>query len=222
MGNLTDDMTRLRREVDTLRSNRGALMQDLKHGARDLATAVAAMRADFLSAHAAMAQQTREERGRFVTAVASEVHSLLAAFSRNREDMARKGRHDRGLVLAEIKRRAAGVCKDTADDLLGARLVWHLRRPAPHQPVPIQEEPAVVKSISNPVAEAIPVEKVIQETVTPPEFIADTSAAGFTESLPTKEEPPTFASSQAHNLGEKRAKEAIKAKRGGKHNRDGS
>ncbi len=111
MGNLTDDMTRLRGEVDALRDVRGALMQDLTRGARDLAATVSAMRADFTSAHAAMAKQTRGERKTFVAAVIDEVNSLLGEFSRDRNDMARKGRHDRGAFLSEMSRQVAGLCK---------------------------------------------------------------------------------------------------------------
>jgi len=66
MGNLTDDMTRLRGEVDVLRGVRGALMNDLTRGARDLTTAVAAMRADFTSAHTAMAKKKPAKSGRLL------------------------------------------------------------------------------------------------------------------------------------------------------------
>jgi hypothetical protein len=135
MGNLTDDMTRLRGEVEALRGTRSALMNDLTRGARDLTTAVAAMRADFTSAHAAMAKQTRGERETFVAAVIDEVNSLLGEFSRDRNDMARKGRHDRGFFLSEMRRQVMGMCKDTADDLMGARLAWRGRSPGKSRPV---------------------------------------------------------------------------------------
>src|SRR4030042_4453652 len=101
MGNLTDDRTRLRGEVDALRGVRGALMNDLTRGARDLTTAVAAMRADFASAHTAMAKKTGEERGAFVAAGIDEVNSLLGDFSKNRHVVARKGGHDRRTFVSE-------------------------------------------------------------------------------------------------------------------------
>jgi hypothetical protein len=66
MGNLTNDMTRLRGEVDALRSDRGALMQDLARGAKNLASTVSAMQADFAAAHTAMARKTRKERTSYV------------------------------------------------------------------------------------------------------------------------------------------------------------
>ena len=73
MGNLTDDMTRLRGEVDALRSDRGALMQELARGARDLASTVSAMQADFAAAHAAMARKTGKARASYVARIKKQV-----------------------------------------------------------------------------------------------------------------------------------------------------
>ncbi|HLE16903.1 MAG TPA: hypothetical protein VI728_01315, partial [Syntrophales bacterium] len=81
MGNLTDDMTRLRGEIDTLRNARGALMHDMAQGAKDLTSVVSAMRADSAGAHAAMAKMAKEERRAFVSGLFSTVSSLLADFS---------------------------------------------------------------------------------------------------------------------------------------------
>jgi len=150
MGNLTDDMTRLRGEVDALRGARGALIQGLTRGAMDLTTAVATMRADFTSAHAAMAKQSRAARGAFVASVIDEVNLLLGAFSQDRDDMARKGRDDRGTFLSELRREVSGMCKDTADDLMGARLVWRGESPRKSRPVPMKKEPTAVKPVSPP------------------------------------------------------------------------
>jgi len=73
MGNLTDDMTRLRGEVDALRSDRGALMQELARGAKDLAASVSAMQADFAAAHAAMARKTGRARASYVARIKKQV-----------------------------------------------------------------------------------------------------------------------------------------------------
>ena len=66
MGNLTDDMTRLRGEVDALRGARGALMQEL-------AATVSAMQSDFAAAHTAMAKKTRRERVSYVARINKQV-----------------------------------------------------------------------------------------------------------------------------------------------------
>ena len=73
MGNLTDDMTRLRGEVDALRGDRGALMQDLARGSRDLAATVSAMMVDFAAAHAAMARKTGRERTSYIAKINKQV-----------------------------------------------------------------------------------------------------------------------------------------------------
>jgi len=190
MANLTDDMTRLRGEVDALRGARGALMNDLTRGARDLTTAVAAMRADFTSAHTAMAKQTRGARKTFVVAVIDEVNSLLGEFSKDRNDMARKGRDDRGAFLAEMKRQVTGLCKDTADDLMGARLVWRGERPGKSRPVRMKKEPVVVKPVSPPVEAAA-------KTVAAPEFKTERPPVKFMEPLKKEAEKKTVAAPEA-------------------------
>ena len=73
MGNLTDDMTRLRGEVDALRGARGALMQDLARGAKDLASTVSAMQSDFAAAHATMARKTGRARATYVARIKRQV-----------------------------------------------------------------------------------------------------------------------------------------------------
>ena len=73
MGNLTDDMTRLRGEVDALRSDRGALMLDLARGAKDLASSVSAMQSGFATAHATMAKKTGRARATYVSRIKRQV-----------------------------------------------------------------------------------------------------------------------------------------------------
>ena len=210
MGNLTDDMTRLRGEVEALRGARGALMQDLTRGARDLATDVAAMRANFTAAHTAMAKKTGEEREAFVAAVIDEVNSLLGAFSRDRDDMARKGRHDRGIFLTEMRRQVTGMCKETADDLMGARLAWRGRSPGKSRPVPMTKVPVVVKPISP------PVEAALKKTVAAPEAPAVETPKVKAPPSVSASKPPFQKSKEKSWLDEKPAKAMTRAKRGRK------
>jgi len=172
MGNLTDGMTRLRAEVEALRDARGALRGDLTRGARDLTRAVAAMRADFSAAHAAMTKQTRWE---------------LDAFSRDRNDMARKGRHDRGVFLSEMRRQVTGLCKETADDMMGARLAWRGESPGKFRPVPMKKKPVTAKPIPP------PVEAALKKAVAAPEFKAEKPPVAFKEPLKKEEEKKTAA-----------------------------
>jgi hypothetical protein len=100
-------------------------MQDLTRGAKNLATTVSAMQADFAAAHKAMAKKTSGEREAFVVAMIRGVDSLLDEYSRDRKYMARKGRHDRGTFLTGMRSQVTGLRNETADDLAGARSAWN-------------------------------------------------------------------------------------------------
>lgn len=236
MGNLTDDMTRLRGEVETMRGARGALMKDLARGASDLTKVVGAMRADFASAHTAMAKKTRQGRVAFVAAMISEVNTLLSDFSRVRDDMARKGIHDRGIYLTELRRHVAGMCKETADDLIGARFAWRGQSPRKSNPVQLLKDPEFAAPVTP------PVEETVKKTVAAPEIKAEKPPVTFKEPLKkeaetktvaaleasavktpeVKMQPPVFAAPEApkgkvkSRLDEKPAKTATKGKRGKK------
>jgi len=194
MGNLTNDMTRLRGEVDALRRTRGALMQELARGAKDLASTVSAMRADFTAAHTAMAKKTGEEREAFVAAVISEVNSLLGAFSRDRDDMARKGRHDRGIFLTEMRRQVTGMCKETADDLMGARLAWRDQSPRKSRPVQLKKKPVFVAPVTP------PVEEPVKKAVAAPEIKTEKPPVTFKEPLKKEEEKKAMAAPEIKAL----------------------
>lgn len=154
MGNLTDDMTRLRGEVEAMRGARSVLMQDLARGASDLTKVVAAMRADFASAHTEMARKSRGERKAFVADVILEVNSLLVAFCRERDTMARKGRDDRGTFLADLRREVTNMCQETSEDLMGARRVWCGQSFRYCMPVQLKMESEIVTPEPPPMAEA--------------------------------------------------------------------
>jgi len=124
MGNLTNDTTRLRGEVDALRSARGALMQDLAHGAMELTTSVSAMRADFAAAHAAMAERTRKELADYVSGMSGEVNALLADCRKARSEKASQDRGSLASFCAGLRKDVASMCQEMADDRAGARLAW--------------------------------------------------------------------------------------------------
>ena len=155
MGNLTHDMTRLRRKIDSLRSDRGTLMQELARGATELASTVSAMQVDFAAARTAMAKQARGEREVFVATLVDEVNSLLSTFSKDRENMARKGRYDRGAFLSEMERQVTNLLKGTADDLMGIRLAWRGQSVRKPQQVKLQKEPMIVTPVPPIVEEAV-------------------------------------------------------------------
>ncbi|MBI4764198.1 MAG: hypothetical protein HY787_06305 [Deltaproteobacteria bacterium] len=159
MGSLTVDMRRLREEVESLRDARNALMNDLRRGTRDLTTAVAVMRDEFMSTQAAMAEESRGERMAFVAAVIDEVNSLIGTFSRDRNDMAREGRDGRGVFLTEMRRQVKDLRNETASDLMGARLAWRSESPGKLRPVLIKKEAADKRPLS-PLGKAVKKEKM--------------------------------------------------------------
>lgn len=127
MGNLTDDMTRLCGEIDALRRDRGALMQNLAHGAKDLAGSVMTMRADFSASHAAMAKKARKNRKSFISGLSDEVNTLLEDCRSARGEMAAEDSESRAAFCAGIRQHVADICNETAEDLAGVRLVWRSR-----------------------------------------------------------------------------------------------
>ncbi|MHB8090210.1 MAG: hypothetical protein ACYDH8_01175 [Syntrophales bacterium] len=56
-----------------MRSDRGALMQALARGAKDLASTVSTMQADFAAAHATMARKTGKARVTYVARIKRQV-----------------------------------------------------------------------------------------------------------------------------------------------------
>jgi hypothetical protein len=111
----------------------------------------------------------------------------MGAFSRDRDDMARKGRHDRGIFLTEMRRQVTGMCKETADDMMGARLAWRGQSPRKSHPVQpksvqLKKEPVFVAPVTP------PVEETVKKTVAAPEFKAEKPPVTFKEPLKKEEE----------------------------------
>jgi hypothetical protein len=82
---LTDDMTRLSREIHAMRKMRGSLMHELQHDAKGLKQTVAKMCTHFGRARMAMAKRTRHER---VTFLNNLKRSVDAQRQEMRDDLA--------------------------------------------------------------------------------------------------------------------------------------
>jgi ribosomal protein L20 len=76
MGRITDDMTRLRGEVDALRDARQQFMRDLSAGANNRRQEVARMRALFHEAYDTQAKQDQMERQMFVSEISQRAMQL--------------------------------------------------------------------------------------------------------------------------------------------------
>ena len=117
MGLLTDDMTRLRGEVDALRSSREAFIEDMK-------TDVSHMQSDFRNDHAEMAGKLRDDLGTFVSELEANVSEMKAGFNNDHAEMARKLRDDLGTFVSELRQETTGLRGEFAADIAGARRAW--------------------------------------------------------------------------------------------------
>jgi hypothetical protein len=89
MGALTDDMKRLRGDVEALRQARGALMQDLALETRQRRDEVSMMQAGFRKTHAELSKRAKAERKAFIMGQKRAVAHLRKVFA---NDLAGAGR----------------------------------------------------------------------------------------------------------------------------------
>ena len=82
MDRLTNDMTRLRTEIENLRAARVSLMKDVQNSAVRNRNAVKEMKKEFRTQHARMAKRSKSERLAFLSGVSRQVSAI-------RKDMAR-------------------------------------------------------------------------------------------------------------------------------------
>jgi hypothetical protein len=81
MGMMTDDMKRLRGEVETLRKERGALLKDLALETKRRRDGVATMQAHFHKIHGNMAKNTQAERRAYISGQKKAVAHLRKVFA---------------------------------------------------------------------------------------------------------------------------------------------
>jgi hypothetical protein len=69
--------------------------------------------------------------------------------------MALDGIHERGIYLTELRRLVTGMCKETADDLTGARIAWRGQSPRKFRPIQLQKDPEFAAPVTPPVEETV-------------------------------------------------------------------
>ncbi len=124
MGFLTEDMTRLRGEINDLRMARKELSKSLKRGAAVIRGNVLEMRTAFRGAHAEMAGRTKAERVAFVSGLERTVGDLRRQISGAHAEMARRTKAERTAFVSGLKKMVMDLREEFADDLAGARLAW--------------------------------------------------------------------------------------------------
>jgi len=95
MGPLTNDMTRLRDDIDALHNNRETFITDLMHN-------VAAMQSGFRNDHAEMARKGQDDREAFVSNLRSNVVEMQSNFRNDHAEMARKLIGDLGMFASDL------------------------------------------------------------------------------------------------------------------------
>ncbi len=81
MGKLTDDMMRLRGEIEGARRERGALVKGLQKEAVELKGEVAKLREGFRREQGKRAKETREDLSVFVRDLKKDVHEMRREFA---------------------------------------------------------------------------------------------------------------------------------------------
>ncbi len=124
MGVLTDDMTRLRGEIDTLRGAREGFCEALVRGAKDLCNRVSRMQAESRKAHADMAERAGADRAalrRDVQHAASEARraatDMTANFRNARAEMARETGEGRSGFVNNLRRSVSKMTTGFNDAL---------------------------------------------------------------------------------------------------------
>jgi len=122
MSPLTDDMTRLRDDIDALHNNRETFINDLMHN-------VAAMQSGFRNDHAEMAKKGQDDREAFVSNLRSNVVEIQSNFRNDHAEMARKLIGDLGMFASDLNKTVAGLRQEFASDIEGAHQAWFGQAP---------------------------------------------------------------------------------------------
>lgn len=103
MGRLTDDMTRLRGELDALSRGRAAFIHGLRQDVDDMKDDVINMRAGFRNDLDKMATELTGNLGAFTSRLKDNVSDMQATFRHDRSEMAETTRADLAAFASDIK-----------------------------------------------------------------------------------------------------------------------
>jgi len=141
MGILTDDMTRLRGEVEGLRSDRESLLADVSTSVANLKARTNAMQEGFHRDHTEMATQLRGGLSDFIGGLKSDVTKMQDGFRDSHADMAAQTSRQRQDFTSGLQQGVAQFREEFAADLAGARRGWFGDSgPAPKAQQPEREE----------------------------------------------------------------------------------
>jgi len=118
---LTDDMARLRGEIDAIRGTREAFVEDLRHGTEALKGAVSGLREGFSDARAEMGERMKGDHQAFVSNLQTTVCDLQTAVSEMQAgfrdahaEMAERTRADRRAFISDMKANMLSLRTDVS------------------------------------------------------------------------------------------------------------
>ena len=118
---LTDDMARLRGEIEAMRGTREAFIEDLRRGTEALKGAVSGLREGFRDARVEMGERMKGDHQAFVSNLQTTVCDLQTAVSEMQAgfrdahaEMAERTRADRQVFISDIKADMLGLRTDAS------------------------------------------------------------------------------------------------------------
>jgi len=123
MGPLTNDMARLRDDIDTLHNSREAFINDLKHD-------VAETQSNFRNARAEMARKLVGDLTTFVSGLKADVSDMQEGFRNDHAEMARKLIDDLRTFASDLNKNVASLRQKFAADIQGSHRAWFGQSPA--------------------------------------------------------------------------------------------
>jgi phosphoenolpyruvate carboxylase len=105
-------------------------MNSLRNDTSDLRFNVSRMLADFREDHSKMAQETKTERGTFVSDLRANVAKMHAGFREARARMSEEIKNNLSAFTSGVKRTVADFRHEFMADLVGVHRVWRGLSPA--------------------------------------------------------------------------------------------
>ena len=124
MGNLTEDMSRLCGEIETLRDSRKVFGFQLDKETREMKTGVSKMRSVFRKDQNNMAVWTKADRVKFVKELDDDVNAMRRVNIAEHTKMANMTKADRKKFVNNLEDNVGAMRKANVSDLFGARLTW--------------------------------------------------------------------------------------------------
>jgi hypothetical protein len=117
MGDLTDDISRLCGEIETLRESRKVFGFQLDKETREMKTGVSKMRAGFRKDQNNMAVRTKSDRVKFVSSLDTEVGGFLNAFDKAHAEMATNTKKANVEFVSDVASHVSGLLTGYHKDL---------------------------------------------------------------------------------------------------------